>query len=262
MLTIGEFSRLSRVSTRMLRYYDSLGLLCPKALGENGYRYYEQTQLGVIGQIKRLSAYGFPLSEVRELLLLPETELKQRLSNRREGLYRQLDELRERLRRLEADILQMEGNVMSQSLYHVILMDDPEQKVFSIRRSVGVTEYHELFQQLRRKAEAMGLRQAGPIQMLYHDKEFSHECSDVEVQMVVSQNAPGVVIKPAHTCAAVTHRGSYDGLHNAYEAICDWLSQHPEYRVCGPAMDRYLNDPDQTAPADLETGVLFPVEMA
>ena len=39
MLTIGDFSRLSHVSPRMLRYYDTMGLLCPESIGENGYRY-------------------------------------------------------------------------------------------------------------------------------------------------------------------------------------------------------------------------------
>ena len=48
MLTIGEFSRLGRVSSRMLRHYDALGLLCPEAVGENGYRYYRQEQLTLL----------------------------------------------------------------------------------------------------------------------------------------------------------------------------------------------------------------------
>ena len=36
MLTIGEFSRLGRVSSRMLRHYDALVLLCPETVGEIG----------------------------------------------------------------------------------------------------------------------------------------------------------------------------------------------------------------------------------
>lgn len=40
MLTIGEFSRLSHVSPRMLRHYDALGLLRPETVGDNGYRYF------------------------------------------------------------------------------------------------------------------------------------------------------------------------------------------------------------------------------
>ncbi len=51
MLTIGEFSRLGRVSARMLRHYDGLGLLCPEQIGENGYRYYKQEQLGSLNGI-------------------------------------------------------------------------------------------------------------------------------------------------------------------------------------------------------------------
>ena len=45
MLTIGEFSRLSRVTPRMLRHYDAIGLLRPDADGAKGYRYYRQHQL-------------------------------------------------------------------------------------------------------------------------------------------------------------------------------------------------------------------------
>ena len=38
MLTIGDFSRLSRITPRMLRHYDALGLLRPEEVGDNGYR--------------------------------------------------------------------------------------------------------------------------------------------------------------------------------------------------------------------------------
>ena len=52
MLTIGDFSRLSRVTPRMLRHYDALGLLRPQQVGENGYRYYRQEQLSRLTQIQ------------------------------------------------------------------------------------------------------------------------------------------------------------------------------------------------------------------
>lgn len=144
--------------------------------------------------------------------------------------------------------------------YHVILMEDPEQKVFSIRKTVGVAEYHELFNELRREAERRGLKQAGPIQMRYYDPDFNQDSSDVEAQMVVAQDGPDVKIKPAYLCAAVRHKGPYENLHLAYDALCAWLGEHTEYRMCGPAMDRYFGDPDNTPVDQLETGVLFPVE--
>ena len=208
MLTIGEFSRLSRVTPRMLRHYDALGLLRPEAVGENGYRYYRQEQLTELTRIQWLKGCGFSLHEIGPLLGLEDNRLLERLRQRRLALCRELDDKRAALHRLEADILRMEGVCMMENAYHVILLEDPEQKVFSIRKTVGVHQYHEFFNELFREATVRGLTQAGPIQMLYHDEAFNRERSDVEVQMVVAQDGPDVKLKPACTCAAVQHRGS------------------------------------------------------
>lgn len=260
MLTIGDFSRLSRVTPRMLRHYDELGLLHPEAVGENGYRYYRQEQLADLVRIQWLKDYGFPLSDIRELLALDDRTLVSRLRAQCVLLRRELDAKAARLRRLEADILRMEGINIMENNYHVILLEDPEQKVFSIRETTGTDQYHALYQKLFQEAAARGLTQAGPIQMCYHEEAFDPMCSDVEVQMVVTEDGPDVKIKPACTCAAVQHKGPYENLQYAYDALCAWLAEHTEYRMCGPAMDRYLNDPDSTPPDQLETGVLFPVE--
>lgn len=41
MYTIGDFSRIGKVSTKMLRYYDKIELLKPDYTNpNNGYRYY------------------------------------------------------------------------------------------------------------------------------------------------------------------------------------------------------------------------------
>jgi len=261
MLTIGDFSRLSRVSPRMLRYYDALGLLRPETVGENGYRYYRQEQLSDLLEIQWLKSCGFPLGEISALRALDKPQLARRLRQQCQLLRQELAARQEQLHRLEQDILQMEGRQVMENQYPVVVMKDPAQKVFSIRKTLGVEEYHALFAQLRQEARRRGLTQAGPIQMLYYNQDFDPERSDVEAQMVVDQDGPGVTVKPAFTCAAVKHRGPYENLHLAYNALCAWLAQHPEYQVCGPAMDRYFNDPHQLGdPQLLETGVLFPIE--
>ena len=72
MLTIGEFSRLSRVTPRMLRHYDALGLLHPEVVGKNGYRYYRQEQLSRLARIQWLKDCGFSLHEIGPLLALED----------------------------------------------------------------------------------------------------------------------------------------------------------------------------------------------
>ena len=261
MLTIGEFSKLGHISPRMLRHYDALGLLRPARVGaENGYRYYDEAQLGELCRIRQLQEYGFPLAEIGPLLSLSQGELSERIHRRRLAAYGELNALRKTLRRMEADIIRMEGISMLQDKYHVIVMEDPAQRVFSIRKTIHIGQISDLFQALRREAAARGLAQAGPIQALYHDQFFSYERMDVEAQMVVAAPGPEVGEKPAQTCAAVTHQGPYEDIHHAYDALCAWLREHPEYKVCGPAIERYLNDPAMAgSPEDLQTGVLFPI---
>ena len=65
MLKIGEFSKLSRLSVRMLRYYDASGLLTPAVVDPfTGYRYYCEEQLPTAGRIAALRDMGFPLSAI------------------------------------------------------------------------------------------------------------------------------------------------------------------------------------------------------
>ena len=69
MLKIGEFSKLSRVSIRMLRHYDDIGLLKPAETDDfTGYRYYREDQLIVISRITALKDMGFALVDIVRIL--------------------------------------------------------------------------------------------------------------------------------------------------------------------------------------------------
>ena len=69
MLNIGDFSKLSRISIRMLRHYDELGLLVPKSIDPGtGYRYYAENQLTLAGRIAALKDMGFGLAAIGEIL--------------------------------------------------------------------------------------------------------------------------------------------------------------------------------------------------
>ena len=63
MLRIGDFSKLSRISIRMLRHYDEIGILHPESVDDfTGYRYYSESQLPLAGRIQALKSLGFGLS--------------------------------------------------------------------------------------------------------------------------------------------------------------------------------------------------------
>lgn len=69
MLSIGEFSNICKVSTKILRYYAEIGLILPDEINpENGYRYYSIEQLETMLFINRLKAYNFSLEEIKAVL--------------------------------------------------------------------------------------------------------------------------------------------------------------------------------------------------
>ena len=64
MFKIGEFSKLSQVSIRMLRHYDKIDLLVPEKTDKfTGYRYYSSDQIEDLNLILKLKKVGFSLEE-------------------------------------------------------------------------------------------------------------------------------------------------------------------------------------------------------
>lgn len=65
MFKIGEFSKLTQVSIRMLRYYDETGLLKPAETDKfTSYRLYSAEQIPVLNKILFLRNLGFNVSEI------------------------------------------------------------------------------------------------------------------------------------------------------------------------------------------------------
>ena len=66
MLSIGEFSKISHLTMKTLRYYDEIGLLKPAFIdAKNGYRYYEIFQLEIALLITRLKLIYFRWKKLR-----------------------------------------------------------------------------------------------------------------------------------------------------------------------------------------------------
>ncbi|CAM5609670.1 hypothetical protein SCALM49S_00040 [Streptomyces californicus] len=69
MFTIGDFARYGRVSPRMLRHYDAVGLLHPDRTDPaTGYRLYGAAQLARLNRIIALKDLGFTLQQVAAVL--------------------------------------------------------------------------------------------------------------------------------------------------------------------------------------------------
>ncbi|MET0517279.1 MAG: Cu(I)-responsive transcriptional regulator [Burkholderiaceae bacterium] len=107
MITIGEAAARSGVSAKMLRHYESLGLLPAVARTEAGYRLYSEQDVHTLRFIRRARDLGFRVAEIAELLKLwqnrrrASSEVKRIALAHVADLQRRLDEMTAMKRTLE-----------------------------------------------------------------------------------------------------------------------------------------------------------------
>jgi DNA-binding transcriptional MerR regulator len=111
MLKIGDFSRISQVSVKTLRYYDEIGLFRPAMVDRStGYRYYSEEQLPQLNRILALKDLGLSLDQIARMLDddLSTVQIWSMLRLKQMEIQQCLEEDQARLARVEARMRQVE----------------------------------------------------------------------------------------------------------------------------------------------------------
>jgi DNA-binding transcriptional MerR regulator len=273
MIRIGDFSKLSRVSVKTLRYYDEMGLLKPIEVDRfTGYRYYEFDQLPRLYRILALKDLGFSLEEIGRLFEgdLPTEQMRGMLKLRQAEIRQRVEEEAERLERVEYRLRQIEQEECM-SKYDVVIKKVEPLKVASVRGVIPRPDQQgPLWGELWEYLGPQRVQPSGPCFALYHDEDHKEHDWDVEVcEQVNVDLAPAKRIKvydlPAvETMACVVHAGPFVTIGEAYDAIAKWIDQHG-YQIVGPVRELYLRQPqpegNQNDPGTVSE-IQFPVAKA
>jgi Cu(I)-responsive transcriptional regulator len=100
-VNIGTAARLSRISPKMLRHYESLGLLGDVTRADSNYRQYSLADVHTLRFIRRSRDMGFGLDAIAELVSLWHNRRRSSASVKRIA-QKHLDELGERIQALQA----------------------------------------------------------------------------------------------------------------------------------------------------------------
>jgi DNA-binding transcriptional MerR regulator/effector-binding domain-containing protein len=237
MFTIGDFARHGRVSIRMLRHYDAIGLLRPARVDpHSGYRGYEAAQLARLNRIVALKDLGFTLNQVASIIddKVGIGELRGMLRLKRAELENQLAADRSRLAAIEARLrsIETEGTMPT---------DDVQiKKVEPVRVAEvsGVATGFEpaaitpviqpLYSELMRRLEAAGLTPAGPAIAYYEDAPNGGVLvhASVPVNADAIEGVDIVDLPGIERAAAIVHRGTMDNVLSTIQTLATWIDDN------------------------------------
>ena len=100
-MNIGEAAKASGVSAKMIRYFESVGLIPAAGRTTSGYRLYTMTDVQVLRFIRRARDLGFPVEKIEELLALWQDRSRQSADVKRIAL-EQIAGLETRIREMQA----------------------------------------------------------------------------------------------------------------------------------------------------------------
>ncbi len=246
MLKIGDFSSLTQVSIKTLRYYDQTGLLTPARIDPStGYRYYSVGQLSRLHRILALKDFGFTLEQIGKVLNegITAEQMRGMLLLRQAEQQKSVDEASDRLGRLTSRIRLIEQE--NQMAYDIIIKSLPKQWIASVRETIP--SYQSVGVLYGKIAAQLGPGMANSIVpvALWHDPEYKESDVDAEAGFYLKEAVPakdGIAVYelPGATAASTIHNGSYQRLPEAYDALLRSVASDG-YQVAGPIREVYLH---------------------
>src|SRR5690606_15107420 len=100
-MNIGEAAKASGISAKMIRYYESTGLITPASRSASGYRHYTEDDLNMLRFIRRGRDLGFSMAHIGELLNLWRDQ-RRASSDVKRIAEQHIDDLNQRIRDLQA----------------------------------------------------------------------------------------------------------------------------------------------------------------
>ena len=250
MFTIGEFSKISGIPVRTLRFYHEKGLLVPSAVDvETGYRSYDERNVEVARIIVALRRFEFSLDDIAEILAgaTDDADILAHLERQRVAVAARLQHYRDVLHHIDQIVHEQraarEEIKMTKNGYEV-----QEQRLEPIvvagMRMTG--RYEEIGEGLGKLYRRVGRYAAGKPLCLYYDCEYREDDANFEpcVPLRKAVNVDGVSVRelPGGSCVTLIHRGPYQELGPSYARVLKYAKERG-YEVTLPTREVYFKGP-------------------
>lgn len=240
MFRIGEFSRLTQVTIRMLRYYDEIGLLKPAQIDPwTNYRMYSVEQIPLLNKIIYYRDSGFNAAEIAMALKSDNDFIVEQLDKKHEEIIREIQTAEEKLRKIELAKKELQSS-RDEMHYNVSIKSIPAYQVLSIKRTIpNYYAEKDLWKELSTFAVQNEVAISDNTFSIYHDTEYKEQ--DVEVELCAPVKKLGKntgefiyrMTEPIPTMAYTMVYGEFSNIAGAYLAYAQWLQKNSQYRMFG-----------------------------
>lgn len=227
MYKISEFSKITNLTVKALRYYDDENLLKPSYRGDNSFRYYGEDDYNKAMLIVLLRALDFSISEIRDILQNCDNpdDLSYYLSEKQSMIAEQIKKEKELIEKIDLYLKPKEAEAIRVE-YKIDFKEFDAITVSSIRFKGKYGDVGQYFGTIYK--EVKGKAAGGPF-CCYYEDEFKEE-ADIEIcvptkGVVTGKHTTSKQLPPIKAICT-THIGSYDTIHLAYKALLDYAKEH------------------------------------
>lgn len=251
-MTIGDFSRATRLSAKALRFYHRSGLLTPTRVDPvNGYRLYTAEQIADAGVVRHLRSLDMPVAEVREVLSATSPADRDAL------VAGHLARMEAQLERTRAAVAALRSLLAGPAPVEVTRRSVPAVPALVVRGTIDLADLGDWFTaataELERAVAAGVVRPVGPRGGVWDTRLFLEERGEALLFVPVAALAdhpdpPGRLraeLLPAVELAVAVHRGPDATIGEVYAALGAHAARHA-VSLDGPVREWYLEGPGGT----------------
>jgi DNA-binding transcriptional MerR regulator/effector-binding domain-containing protein len=248
LYSIGEFSRITGLTTKALHLYHEKGLLVPDAVDQSsGYRRYNHKNLEKARAIILLKDMLFSLNEISEILkdYDDDADVIAFLEQKRGVLETQIKQMKavstslEKMIQHEKDAARM----LTSNEFEIEEKSVDPAIIASIRWKGKYSDSGKAFSKL---GWSVGRHISGKPLGLYYDMEYKEDEADIESCFPVRKKfaRDGITCRELSggKCVTLIHKGAYDQLHRSYARVFSYMKEK-RYEPTAPIREIYIKGP-------------------
>lgn len=248
MFSIGEFSRITGLSIKTIRFYHEKEILTPFCVdNSSGYRYYDHSNVEKARIITYFRNMEFSLNEIKEILdnYDDQADILDYLEQHKEVIEAKI--------RKHKNIVVSLDNIISNEREAIMVMKNStfavEEKLLDAMLVAGVRmqgKYSDCGKGFAQIGKRFGRYICGKPLCLHYDGEYRENDANFEACMPIrkTKETEGISVRelPGGRCVSLLHKGPYDKSGRSYAKILEYVKANG-YEVILPTREVYLKGP-------------------